>query len=104
MALPRKKRFPSQHFSKDAPCTSNVNLFVIALPRKDDLRGPVTAGWNVARHVGFLNSRQPKIANLDVAIFIDQNVPWRKVTVNHTSRMNILQAALSIWLATGTRK
>lgn len=89
MVPPRKKWLPLQHFSEDASCTPNINMFVISLACKHGFRGPVVSGGNVARHLRFLNSRQPKIAYLEIAVLIDQDVSRVQVTMNYTNRMDI---------------
>lgn len=106
MVLSREKRLAFQHFGEDAACTPDINLNVVLLPSEHDLGGSVVTCGNIARHLGILDSRQTEIADLQIAIFIDENVTGLEVSVDHTSGVNIFQATLSSrqWLCADFQK
>ena len=79
-----KERLALEHLREYASCTPYVNLDVIFLPCEHDFRGAIIAGRDVARHLGVLDSGETEIADLQVAIFIDQDVAWFEVAVNDT--------------------
>lgn len=52
------------------PHTSDV----IFLPREHDLGCAVVSRRNVTRHLRILDTCETKVANLQIAVFIDENV------------------------------
>lgn len=95
MVLSGEKRLALQHFGEDAACTPDIHLHIVLLPSEHDLGGSVVTCGDIARHLGILDSRQTEIANLQIAVFIDENVAGLEVSVDHTSGVNIFQATLS---------
>jgi len=49
--------------------------------------------------LGILNSGQPKIADLEVAILVDQYVAGLQVSVHDTCRVNVFQTALHVTMS-----
>lgn len=94
MVLARKERFALQHLSEDTAGAPDVDLDVVFLPGQHDFRCAVIPGRDVAGHLRILNSRQSKVADLEITVFVHQDVGWFEVTVNHTGRMYIFEAAL----------
>lgn len=89
MVLAREQRFALQHLSEDAPCTPNIDLYVVLLPRKHDLRCSVVPSRHVTGHLGVLDTGQAEVANLEIAVLVDQNVTRFEVSVNDACRVNI---------------
>ena len=95
MVLSGEQWLALQHLGKDAACTPYVHLYIILLPREHDLRCSVVSRRNVARHLRVLYTRQPKIADFEVAILVYEDVRRFEVTVHNSSGMDIFEAALS---------
>lgn len=76
VVLAGEQRLALEHLGKDAACAPDIDFDVVLLPRKHDLRGAVVPRRNVARHLGVLNPRQAKIADLQITILVDQDVTW----------------------------
>lgn len=95
MVLSREERLALQHFGEDTACTPDINLHIVLLPGEHNLGGSVVTCGDITRHLGILNSRQTEIADLQIAILIDENVAGLEVSVDHTSGVNIFQATLS---------
>mgnify|MGYP005989957065 CR=1 FL=1 len=94
MILAGEEGLAFQHLGEDAASTPNVDLDIVFLPCEHDLRGSVISGGNVAGHLGVLNSGQTKVANLQIAVFVDKNVAGLKIAMHHTCRVDILETAL----------
>lgn len=94
MVFPGEQRLSFEHLREDAPCTPNIYLHVVLLPGKHDLRRTIVPRRNIARHLRVLNASQPKIANLQIAVLIDQNVARFQVAMNDTRGVDIFQPTL----------
>lgn len=92
--LAREEGFALEHLGEDAAGAPDVHLDVVLLPREHDLGGAVIPRRNVARHLWILNSGQAKVADLQIAILVNQDVARLQVTVDHAGRMYIFEAAL----------
>jgi hypothetical protein len=94
MVLAGEKRLSIEHLGKDASSAPNVDLDVVFLPCEHDFGSAVVSCGDVASHLGILNSSEAKIANLEIAVFVDQNVAGLEITVDDAGRVDILEAAL----------
>lgn len=94
MIFPRKQGFALQHLRKYTSRTPDVHLNIVLLPREHDLRRTIVSRRNISRHLRVLDSSQTEIANFQIAIFIDENITWLQVTVDHSGGMNIFKAPL----------
>lgn len=94
MIFARKQRFALQHLGEYASRAPNVNLYIVLLPREHNLRRTIVPRGNISRHLRILNSSEPKIANLQIAILVDQNVAWLQVPMDHSSGVNIFEPTL----------
>lgn len=88
-----EERLALEHLGKDAACAPDIHLDVVLLPCEHDLGGAVVPGRNVARHLGILDACETKVANLQVAVLVDQYVTRLEVSVNHAGRVDVFQAA-----------
>jgi hypothetical protein len=95
VVLSWEQRLAFEHLSKDAACTPDVDLNIVFLPCKHNLRGAVVAGGNVAGHLRILYTGQAEIADLQITVLVDENVAGLQVSVDDTSRVNIFQSTLS---------
>lgn len=96
VVLPREKRLARQHFSKDASDTPNVYFLVILSPGEHDLGGAVESSGHIAGHILFLHTGQAKVANFEIAVFIDENIAWFEIAMDHAGGMDIFEATLSV--------
>lgn len=94
MILARKKRSTSQHLGEDAPRTPDIDLDVVLLPCQHDLGGTVVPRRDVAGHLGVLDTGEAKVADLEVAVFVDEDVARFEVAVDDAGGMDILEASL----------
>lgn len=94
VVLAGEQRLAVEHLGKDAACAPNVDLDVIFLPCEHNLGSAVVSGGNVARHLGVLNSGETKVANLQIAVFVDEDVARFQVTMNDAGRVDVLETAL----------
>jgi hypothetical protein len=87
-SIPRARQLPPH--GRDAP---HVDRLVVLLPREHDLGRPVVARRDVARHLRVLEPGEPKVAELEVAVFVDENVGRLEVAVDDAGRVDVFQAA-----------
>lgn len=95
MILSREERFSLQHLGEDAACAPDVDLHVVLLPGEHDLGGAVISRGHIAGHLRVLDSGQTEIADLQVAVFINEDVAGLQVSVDHTGGVDIFQSTLS---------
>jgi hypothetical protein len=66
------------------------------LPGEHDLGRAVVPSGHVASHLGVLDAGQAKVADLEVAVLVDQDVAGFQVTVDDAGGVDIFQAALVV--------
>lgn len=93
MILAREQGLAVQHLGKDTAGTPDVDLDVILLPSKHDLRGAVVARRHVAGHLRVLNARQAEVTDLQVAVLVHENITRLQVPVDDAGRVDILEPA-----------
>lgn len=98
MVLAREEGLALQHLGENAAGTPDIDLDIVLLPSEHDLGGAVVTSRNIARHLRILDTRKAEIANLQVAVLVDQNVTWLQVTVNNTGGVNVFETALILEL------
>ena len=94
VVLAGEQRLALEHLGKDAPGAPDVHLDVVLLPREHDLGGPVVPRRHVARHLRVLDARQPKVADLEVAVLVDQDVTRFEVAVDDAGGVDVFETAL----------
>lgn len=94
MVLSGEKRLSLQHLGKDASCTPDVHLHIVLLPCEHDLRRTVVSGGDVTRHLRVLYTGETEVADLEIAVLVDEDVAGLQVAVHDTSRVDIFQSAL----------
>jgi hypothetical protein len=94
MVLAGEQWLALQHFCEDTSCTPDINLNIILLPGKHNLRGSVVSCRNISGHLGVLNTGKAKIADLEIAILVDENVARLEITMNDTCRVDILKTTI----------
>lgn len=67
---------------------------VVLLPREHDLGGSVVARRDVARHLRVGEAREAEVADLEVAVLVDEDVGRLEVAVDDAGRVHVLEAAL----------
>jgi hypothetical protein len=83
---------PRNSLSMTEVCTCNV----VFLPGQHDLGCAVVASGYVSGHLRVLDTSQAKVANLEIAIFINQNVAWflKSQGAEHRSHLRSAQCRL----------
>lgn len=94
MVLAREERLALEHLGEDAARTPDIHFDVVFLPGEHDLGGSVVSGGNIAGHLGVLDSSESKVANLEIAVLVDEDVAGLEVTVNDAGRMHVLETPL----------
>lgn len=95
VVLARKEWLALEHFCKNAACTPNIYLHIIFLPGKHNLGSSVVSRGDVAGHLWVLYTGQTKVANLEIAVLVYEDVAGLEIAVHHTGRVDIFQATLS---------
>ena len=95
MVLAGEQGLALQHLGEDATCAPDVHLNVVFLPCEHDLRRSVVAGGHVTGHLGVLYTGETEVADLEIAIFVDEDVARLQVTVDDTGRVHVFQTTLS---------
>jgi hypothetical protein len=94
VVLSREERLALEHLGENASCTPDINLNIVLLPCEHDLRGSVVSGRYVTRHLGILYTGETEVANLEIAVLVDEDVAGLQVAVHNTSGVDIFQATL----------
>jgi hypothetical protein len=94
VVLAGEERLALKHLSKDAACTPDIDLDIVLLPCEHDLRGSVVSGRDVTRHLRVLYTGETEVANLEIAVLVDEDVAGLQVAVHDTSRVDVFQTAL----------
>lgn len=90
MIFSREEWLSFEHLCENAARTPDIYLDVIFLPREHDLWGAVVSCGDIASHLGILNTGQTEIADLEVTIFVDEDITGFQITMDDAGRMNIL--------------
>lgn len=91
VVLSGEERLALEHLGKDTARTPDIHLNVVLLPCEHDLGGAVVPCRHVARHLRVLDARETKVADLQVAVLVDQDVTWLQVSVNNAGRVDVFQ-------------
>jgi hypothetical protein len=94
VVLSREKRFALKHLSENAASTPDINLNVVFLPGEHNLGSSVVSCRNITSHLGVLDSGKTKVADLQIAVFVDENVTGLEVAVDNAGRMHVLETTL----------
>ena len=93
VVLAGEQRFALEHFCEDTACAPDIDLDVVFLPCKHDLRRSIVSCRHIARHLRILDSCKTKVANLQVAVLVHEDVAGLEVAMYYTGRMNVFQAS-----------
>lgn len=74
MVLSWKQRLSFQHLGKNASGTPDVDLYIVFLPGEHDLWGTVVSCRDITRHLRILNPCKTEIADLQIAILVDEDI------------------------------
>jgi hypothetical protein len=94
VVLSGEQRLAFKHFCKDAPRAPDINLDVILLPGEHNLRCSVVSRRDVSSHLGVLYTGETEVADLEIAVFVDEDVAGLEITVDNTSRVDVFETAL----------
>ena len=90
------------HLSEDAAEGPHVNSLVVIFLVKDYLRSAVPSGGHVRGHASTAAmlldacAREAEVAYQDVAVLVDEHVCWLEVPVDHSSGMQVVDAAKNV--------
>ena len=90
----RKQWLAFQHLRKDTTRAPDINLYIVFLPCEHDLWGSVVSRRDIAGHLRVLEAGKTEIADLQVTVFVDQDIARLQVAMNNTRRVDIFQATL----------
>lgn len=94
VVLAREEWFAVQHLCKDTACTPDINLNVILLPCEHNLRSSVVSCGHISGHLGVLNTCETEIADLEIAVLVDEDVAGLQIAMDDACRMDILETTL----------
>ena len=94
MVLAWEQWLALQHLSEYTSCTPDVHFHVIFLPCEHDLRRSVVPRRYVAGHLWVLYTSKTEVTNLQVAVFVHQDVAGLQVAVDDARRVNVFQTSL----------
>ena len=94
VVLAREEWLALEHLCKDTTCTPDIDLDVVFLPCEHDFWRSVVSCRDIAGHLGVLNSGEAKIADLQIAVLVDEDIAWLQISVDHTGRVYVFQATL----------
>jgi hypothetical protein len=94
VVLSREKGLALEHLGEDAACTPDVYLDVVLLPREHDLRRSVVSRRDIAGHLRVLDTCKAKVANLQIAVLVDEDVGGFEVTVDNAGGVYVFQTTL----------
>jgi len=83
--LAGEERLALNHLGKDAPSAPDIDLNIVLLPGEHNLRSTVIPRRHVTRHLRILQSGQTKVANLEIAVLVYEDVAWFEIAVNNSS-------------------
>jgi hypothetical protein len=64
------------------------------LPCEHNLRRSVVSGRDIAGHLGVLDTCKAKVANLQIAVLVDENVGGFEITVDDAGGVDVFQTTL----------
>jgi hypothetical protein len=94
MVLSWEEWLALQHLREDTPGTPDINLNIVFLPCEHNLRGSVVSRRDIAGHLGVLDTGQTEVADLQIAILVDQDVAGLEIAMDNTCGVDILESPL----------
>lgn len=94
VVLAREQRLALEHLGKDTANTPDIDLNIVLLPGEHDLGGSVISCRDVTGHLRVLDTGQTEVANLQIAVLVDQDVARLQIAVDDTSRVDVFQSSL----------
>lgn len=94
MVLAGEEWLALEHFGENAARAPDIHLHVVLLPREHNLRRSVVSCRDIACHLWVLYTGKAKIANLEIAVLVDQDIARLQVTMDDTGRVHVFQATL----------
>jgi hypothetical protein len=92
--LSGKQRFALKHLSKDATGTPDINLDIVFLPGEHNFGGSVVPCGDITSHLRILDSCKTKVANLEITVFVYENIAGFEIAVDDAGRMHVLETSL----------
>lgn len=96
MVLSGEQRLALEHLGKDTSNTPDIDFNVVLLPGEHDFWSSVVSRRNITSHLRVLNTGKTKVANLQIAVLVDQDVAGLQITVDNTGGMDVFQSSLEI--------
>lgn len=94
MVLSGEERLALEHLGEDATSAPDIDFHVVLLPGEHDLGGSVVSGGDVASHLRVLDSSETEVANLEIAVLVDEDVAGLEVAVDDAGRVHVLETPL----------
>lgn len=94
MIFAREQGLALKHFGKDTTCAPYIDLDVVFLPGKHDFWGTVVSRRDIACHLRVLNAGKTEVADLQITIFVHQDIARLQIAVDHSCRMYVFESSL----------
>lgn len=91
MVLSGEEWLALKHLREDAASAPDINLDIVLLPCEHDLRGAVVSSRDITGHLGILNTCQTEVADLQVAVLVNQNITRFQVAVDDACGVNVFK-------------
>ena len=91
VVLAREQGLSLDHLGEDAARGPDIHLDVVLLPCEHDLGCAVVTRRDVAGHLRILDTREAEIADLEVAVLVDQDVAGLEVAVDDARGVHVLE-------------
>ena len=98
MVLAGEEGLALEHLGENAAGTPDIDLDVVLLPGEHYLGGAVVTSGNIAGHLRILDTSKSKIADLQIAVLVDENVTRLQVAVDDTGGVDVFEATLELEL------
>lgn len=94
VVLAGEQRLALEHFCENAASTPDIDLHIVLLPREHDLGCSVVARRDISSHLRILYTREAEIANLQIAVLVDEDVAGLQISVNNTRGVDVFETTL----------
>ena len=94
MVLSWEKRLALQHLRENTTRAPDINLHIILLPCKHDLRRSVVSRRYISGHLRILQTGKAEVADFEIAVLVYEDVAGLEIAMDDTRGVDIFETAL----------